>query len=366
MTSFEDRVLELAIQIQQIPAPTFDEAERADFVRTLLYDEKLLDVASDAAGNVFGRWPGQNDIVKPVIVCAHLDTVLTPDPRHPTSRDRARVHGIGIGDNALGVASLFALLWSLREAGVQPAADLWLVATVGEEGLGNLRGMREVVDRFGAHVRAYIVIEGTALGQVYHRGLGVRRYRITATTAGGHSWSDHGRPSAIHELAGLITRLTSLPLPDQPRTTLNVGVIAGGQGVNVVAPEAYFELDVRSETSAGLHSIVSQVEKLCHSAGNDDVAIRVDVIGERPAGELPSSHPLVRLAAECLMEQGLTPALTAGSTDANIPLSTGLPAIVIGVTTGMGAHTAQECIDVAPIGKGIRQMAALVERLLLA
>lgn len=366
MTSLEHRLLELAIQIQRIPAPTFHESERADFVRTLFSDEGLLDVDTDPPGNVYGRFPGRQPRAKPVIVCAHLDTVLTPDTTQTPSPVPGRVFGVGIGDNALGVASLLALVWSLRESGVKPSADLWLVATVGEEGLGNLNGMRGVVDRFGERIRAYVVIEGTALGQVYHKAVGVRRYRITAKTAGGHSWSDFGKPSAVHELARLITRLTNLRLPGNPRTTLNVGVVAGGQGINVVASEARLELDVRSETAEGLGRIVTEVESLVRSMSETGVVFHMDVIGERPAGGLAADHPLVRLAAECLLEQGLTPALTAGSTDANIPLSRGLPAVVVGVTTGTGAHTAQESIETAPMRNGLRQLIALVERLLTA
>jgi acetylornithine deacetylase/succinyl-diaminopimelate desuccinylase-like protein len=137
----------------------------------------------------------------------------------------------------VGVASLFGLLWALREERVELPGDLWLVGNVGEEGLGDLRGMRAVVARFGDQPLAYIILEGMALGQIYHRGLAVRRYRITAQTGGGHSWVDFGKPSAVHELARLVTHLADLALPAQPRTTLNVGVIAGGR-LRTIAADA--------------------------------------------------------------------------------------------------------------------------------
>jgi acetylornithine deacetylase/succinyl-diaminopimelate desuccinylase-like protein len=165
-------------------------------------------------------------------------------------------------------------------------------------------------------------------------------------------------------MAELVTQLTSLRVAAHPRTTLNVGMIAGGSGVNVVASEAQFELDVRSETDEGLREILADVEQRLHSAQKHGVSVDVDVIGERPAGGIPLDHPLLRLAGECLSEQGIQPTFTAGSTDANIPLSRGLPALVIGITTGAGAHTPREYIDIPPLKKGMQQLVRFVERVL--
>jgi tripeptide aminopeptidase len=357
----EQRVVDLAVQIQGIPAPTFQERERAAFVRSLFIAEQLQDVETDSLDNVYARLPGNNP-KQPVIVSAHLDTVFGADVPLKVSRRPGRILGPGIGDNSLGIAALFGLIWMLRQRRAALGMDLWLVANVREEGLGDLQGMRRVVTRFGRQVLAYLVVEGTALGQVYNRAVGVRRYRISIGTSGGHSWSDYGRPSAIHELAQLITRITTLQLPDHPRTTVNVGVIRGGTGINVVASDAQFELDVRCETPIGLNEIVARVEAIFHSARKKGVGVQVQVIGERPAGEIAADHPLVRLARECLAEQGLAATLTAGSTDANIPLSLGLPALVLGVTTGSGAHTPYEYIDTLPISKGLQQLIRFVEK----
>jgi acetylornithine deacetylase/succinyl-diaminopimelate desuccinylase-like protein len=167
-----------------------------------------------------------------------------------------------------------------------------------------------------------------ALGQVYHRGLGVQRYRITARTAGGHSWVDYGRPSAVHELAALIVELKGRELPEQPRTTLNVGIVSGGTSVNTIAAEAHLELDLRSESPQVLQELAAQVESMVQAAnrtGDDFVEMRAEVIGQRPAGEIPASHPLVRLAmAFCRRRVFLAPEHRL--TDANVPLSYGLPA----------------------------------------
>jgi acetylornithine deacetylase/succinyl-diaminopimelate desuccinylase-like protein len=372
-------VIELAIQIQQIPAPTFAEDARAEFVRGLFEREGLRDVSVDAVENVFGRWTmddrpssmvnGQSSESKPLIVSAHLDTVFPAETNLEIRREAGRVYGTGIGDNSLGVAALFGVLWGLRPSPPTPlpngegSHDVWFVANVGEEGLGDLRGMKAVVDRFGSEVKAYLILEGMALGNIYHRAIGVKRYRITAKTKGGHSWSDYGKPSAIHALSKLVVELTSMKLPAEPRTTMNVGKISGGTSINTIAAEASLELDLRSEGQESLAELISKVEQKIQEVSQPEVKFEAEIIGARPAGELSADHPLIQLAQECIREQGLEPTLTSGSTDANIPLSLGYPALVLGVTTGGGAHTMNEFINIAPIESGLRQLVSFVKNL---
>jgi acetylornithine deacetylase/succinyl-diaminopimelate desuccinylase-like protein len=356
------RLIDLAMQIQQIPAPTFSEGARAEFVRNLFEKEKLKDVSMDSLGNVYARLPGKQKKAKALVVSAHLDTVFPPSVSLQIRKEADRIYAPGIGDNSIGVAALFGIIQSFHERGVKLGHDVWFVANVGEEGLGDLRGMRGVVERFGGEVIGYLVLEGLALGHVYHRAIGVKRYRITAKTAGGHSWSDYGQPSAVHELASLVTQLTSIRLPREPRTTMNVGTIHGGTGVNVLASEAKCELDLRSEDPAILTKLAHQVEDTLIHTSRREVKIVAEVIGERPAGEISAKHPLVQLAVSCLREQGLPAFLTSGSTDANVPLSQNIPAVVMGITTGGGAHTMDEYVDVEPVTKGMESVARFVER----
>ncbi len=213
-----ERLLEMACAIQQIPAPPFGECSRADFVSDQFQQAGLRDVHKDDIGNVYARLPGSGSAI-PLVVSAHLDTVFPGSTNLRITKNGERIYGPGIGDNSLGVAALFGLTWALlgmsehsQENSSLPG-DIWLVANVGEEGLGDLRGMRAVVDKFTNRVKAYVILEGMALGQVYHRALGSKRYRISARTAGGHSWVNYGQPSAIHELAKLVTQLTNIPLP---------------------------------------------------------------------------------------------------------------------------------------------------------
>lgn len=358
-----NRLLDLAIQIQQIAAPTFDETARGRFILEMFSNEALSDLQTDSVGNVFARLPGTGT-APPLIVSAHLDTVFPAETDLAIRREVGRVYGPGIGDNSLGVAGLFGLLWSLREMQLTLPGDLWLVANTGEEGLGDLCGMKAVVEKFGSDPRLYLVLEGMALGHIYHKAIGVRRYKITAHTSGGHSWIDYGKPSAIHELSELITKITALRLPASPRTTLNIGRIGGGTSVNTLAAEAWLELDLRSAAVDGLTELNRQVEKIVQTANRPDVRFDMQLVGQRPSGEMPAHHPLIRLAESCLHEEGIDPQLTVGSTDANIPLSREYPALVLGLTNGGGAHTLNEFIETGPLEKGLRHLVSFVKQAL--
>jgi acetylornithine deacetylase/succinyl-diaminopimelate desuccinylase-like protein len=359
--SLLERLLDLAVAIQQIPAPTFHEGRRAGFVRSRFEADGLQDVALDQDGNAYARLPGAGT-GRPLVVTAHLDTVFPSGTDLSMRRDPGRLSGPGIGDNSLGVAGLTGLAWTFQERRVTLPGDLWLVADVCEEGLGDLRGMKAVLERFGQTPQAYLILEGMALGQIYNRALAVRRYRIGVRTSGGHSWIDYGQPSAVHELTALAARITELKVPSKPRTTLNVGTISGGTSVNTIASEAELELDLRSESWETLEEMARRVEELVEAARREGVEVDAVVIGERPAGEIPVEHPLVQKALASLREAGLEPRLNIGSTDANLPLSRGLPALAVGLTTGSGAHTVHEYINTEPLTKGLEQIVRLVSR----
>jgi tripeptide aminopeptidase len=356
-----NRLIDLAIQIQQIPAPTFEEASRADFIRRMFVAEALTDIQADTVGNVIARLPGAGSD-SPLVISAHMDTVFPAGTDLAIRRDGSRVYGPGIGDNSLGVAGLLGLVWALRERGIQLPGDVWLAANICEEGLGDLRGMKALVEHFAGLPKAYLVIEGMALGHVYHKAIGVRRYKITIHVTGGHSWIDYGAPSAIHELSALITKIAAIQLPASPRTTLNIGRIGGGTSINTIAAEAWMELDLRSEEQDSLTDLVRQVEKLVDAAEQRGVRVEVEIIGQRPPGEISPDHSLIRLAQACLVEQRIEPVLTVGSTDANIPLSKGYPALVLGLTRGGGAHTLHEFFETAPLGQGLEQLVQFISR----
>lgn len=355
-----DDVLAWICKIQQIPAPTFNEEIRANFMFEEFKRLGFLHIEHDSSGNVLARWPGGEG--KPLVVSAHLDTVHQDQNPLPLERTETHITGPGVADNSTGLAALLSMGHYLIETRHEYPGDIWLAANVCEEGLGNLAGMRALVDRFGGDVQAYLILEGLGLGQVCHRGLGVTRLRISAETHGGHSWVDYGTPSAIHELARVAVKLADLSLPAKPRTSLNIGIIEGGTSINTIASKAHFLLDLRSEDQSTLSRVRDRVRQIVSSYDSKGVNFTVDQIGERPAGELPAGHPLVRLALEVLSQLATPSALEIGSTDANIPLSECYPAICIGLTRGSFPHTAQENIEIEPLKTGLTQLHLLMER----
>jgi tripeptide aminopeptidase len=363
-----ERILDLAMQIQQISSPTFGEEVRAKFVFDRFVTAGALETSIDRAGNVITLIKGRG-VKPPLVISAHLDTVFPMGTDLTSTRTEDKIFGPGIGDNALGLAGLFGVYWKLRKkrgAGRNAylPGDIWLVANVGEEGLGDLAGMKAIVDRFGGEPLAYLVLEGMSLGQVYSRGLGVRRYRIHVNTKGGHSWVDYGNPSAIHEIAELVIWLKNVPVPEQPRSSLNVGMIKGGTSVNTIAAEASLELDLRSESPRELTRMLEQVEAIVKAAdirGGDDIKVSAEVIGDRPAGEIAIDHPLVKTAIDCFARQSIPLKLNIGSTDANVPLSRGYPALCFGLTTGGGSHTTGEYINTAPLIQGYHLLIDLIQ-----
>lgn len=354
-------LLDWICAIQQIPSPTFHEAQRAAYMLHEFKRAGLSQVEQDGAGNVLACWPGGGR--KSLVVSAHLDTVHHDQLSLPLERTDTRITGPGVADNSTGLAALLALARHLALSRPQYPGDIWLAANVCEEGLGNLAGMRALVERFGENPRAYLVLEGLGLGQVCHRGLGVNRLQVTAETAGGHSWMDYGAPSAIHVVAKIAARLADLPLPQRPRTSLNIGLIQGGTSINTIAPRAGFQLDLRAEDQETLLQLSERVEQVVHSHEMKDVSITVEQIGVRPAGEIPGDHSLVRLGLNVLEELRTPSALEIGSTDANLPLSRRLPAVCLGLTRGNFPHTYREFIEIEPLKTGIAQLLLLLDRI---
>ncbi len=359
-----ERLAALCVEIQQIPAPTGAEEKRAEWVEERFRGLGLADIDRDAALNVYARIPGRQ--ARPaLLVSAHTDTVFPASTDLMVSVDPStgRIAGPSIGDNSTGLAGLMVLAEVL--AGIEtPPVDIWLVANSNEEGLGDLKGIRAAVDRLQDRVGAVLVLEGMGIGRLVHAGLGVRRYRIHADAPGGHSWGDFGSASAIHCLAALVTDITRLNLPQQPRTTFNVGKFNGGTSVNTIAQHASLELDLRSVAPETLAQLDEQVQRLVqrhqrhHQRAKSGVTFSVETIGDRPAGQIPESHPLMQAASGILAQLGIPERVDVriSSTDANIPLSRGIPSVCIGLTEGGDAHRLSEWIDPKPLAKGIQQL----------
>lgn len=353
-------MLETAIAVQQVPAPTFDEAERSAFVFERLRALGLSDVESDTLGNVYARRPGRT--VRPaLLIAAHLDTVFPRETDLRLRYDGDRVYGPGLGDNSTGVAGLIHLAQTMQRYDLPNQGDIWFVGNVGEEGLGDLRGIRAAVDRLRAKLGRVIALEGCDFGTLHHQAIGVRRYRIEATAPGGHSWGNFGTPSAIHGLVRLAAQIAELSVPRSPRTTYNIGEIRGGTSVNTIAEHASLLLDMRSVSASALAELIAQVDAIVAkaSAQSPEVQLKVVTVGNRPSGAIPRDHPLVQAAVAAYHAVGATISYQQSSTDANIPLSQGIPAVCIGLTDGGNAHRHDEFIQPANLGRGLQALLLL-------
>jgi tripeptide aminopeptidase len=352
----DEETLADMLHVARIAAPGGAEAARAAWLSQRLR-EHGMEPRIDDVGNVLAT--SHTGAVRGIVVMAHLDTVFPADTTLDVQRDATRLRGPGIADNARGLAGMLALARALGAAGWPNRAPITFVGSVGEEGAGDLRGAKHFVRTHAARTAAFIALDGAGTDRVIHAGVGSRRLRVHWSGPGGHSWSDWGAPNAIHAAGRAIGRLTALPLPARPRTTLSVGRIGGGTSVNTIPAASWFELDLRSESAAALRALEGAVRAALAATAREEggAAARlrwnVDVFGDRPAGATPVDDPLVRLALAATRAVGLEPELASSSTDANIAMAAGIPAIAIGAGGDAGGtHTTAEWYDNAtgPLG----------------
>lgn len=354
-----DWTVEQGIELQQIPAPTFAEERRAEWMAERFHRLGLEEVQIDDVFNVYGVMRGMDAGDVGLLVSAHTDTVFSAATDLTSVRDSGIIRGPGLGDNSIGAVALLSLVEGIRRSGVKPVRDVWLCATSREEGLGDLGGMRAAFDRLRDRIDAVINVEGLAFGHIYHAGIAVRRLHITATTPGGHSWLHFGRSSATHAVMRLGAQITEIQLPASPRTTYNIGMIEGGEAINAIANHAGLWLDMRSEDPDALAALEQRVLDCVAGMRNGDVAWNIDLVGDRPAGMIGSSHELVQAALAALAQVGVRGTLETGSTDANVPLSQGVPAVTVGITRGGNAHRLDEYIETEAISAGLHQLILL-------
>jgi tripeptide aminopeptidase len=339
-------------RLTEIPAPPFQESERAAAVKVLL-SAVGLEVSMDKTGNVIGLLRGASD-KEIVILSAHLDTVFPPGTDVKVHRDKSRMTAPGISDNGSGLAALVAVARALHEARIQPQRAILFVADVGEEGEGNLRGMRAIVDAYRERLKAVIVMDGSSIDHVTTKALASRRMEVVISGPGGHSWSDFGIPNPISALIRGSVRFINTRVPTNPRTTFNLGEIAGGTSVNSIPHEARLKVDLRSESDDELIRLETALRDCVGAGVRDEMEAsrdrskgklewKLDLMGSRPGGELAPNSPLLgtlRAADEAVHNQSR---LERASTDANIPLSLGIDAVSIGAGgNGGGAHSLQE------------------------
>jgi tripeptide aminopeptidase len=358
------------VSLCEIPAPPFGEARRAAEYRRRLAALGLRNVRIDAEGNAIGERPGTGD-GPTVVIAGHLDTVFPETTNVKTRRVGGRIYGPGIGDDCRGLAVVLAVARAFQRANVRTNGTVIFVGNVGEEGPGNLRGVKHLYEKeLKGRIDYFISVDGTGLGMT-SRAVGSNRYRVTYKGPGGHSYGDFGMPSPIHALGRAISRVADLQVPSSPKTTFNVGIVRGGTSVNSIAFEASMDIDMRSESAQALADVDARVRRMLAEAldaenvraqdPNVRLTLAIDTIGIRPAGTQPDTAAIVRAAQAAAGALGFTVRPGASSTDANVPIGLGLPGIAIdGGGRGDGAHSLDEWYEDGTQGWLGPQWAALI------
>jgi acetylornithine deacetylase/succinyl-diaminopimelate desuccinylase-like protein len=353
-----DWVTEQQIHLTEIPAPEFGEARRAEALKAQLALSGF-DVRTDQAGNVIAERPG-SDPKSVVLFVAHLDTVFPAGTDVRVKRERDRLSAPGISDNGAGLSALAGLARALAESRIRTERTIVLSGDVGEEGEGNLRGIRALVEEYGSRLSAVIAVDGPSAEYITNQAIASRRLEAAVTGPGGHSWSDFGLANPITALARGMVRFAATPVPEDPRTTYNFGVVEGGTSVNAIPSRASVKIDLRSEDESELARLEASLRQAMQSGVNEELAathssnnmlqLSFRSLGTRPAGKLPDDSALVTTIRDVDSFLGNRSRLERSSTDANIPLSLGIPALALGGGgKGGGSHTPEEWFD--PTGR---------------
>ena len=360
LDSEHDRIVDEIITLVEIPAPPFKEAERAKAYHDMLRAAGLQDVEIDAEGNAMGLYRGSGPAGGPVLVlAAHLDTVFPEGTPLKVRRDGTRLYAPGIGDDTRSLAVLLAYARAMKDKNVRLRTDILFVGNVGEEGPGDLRGVRYLLTKgkYKDRIKAFVSMDGTDPERVVNGGVGSRRYRISYKGPGGHSYGAFGLVNPMVAMGQTVTELYKIPVPASPKTTYSASVTGGGTSVNSIPNEVFMEFDFRSESPAELTKIEQRFLSIVQdsvNAENNARAVRegkivaeTKLIGDRPAGMTAQSAAITQIAAAAIRAKGMMPQLSASSTDSNLPMSLSVPAITIGSGgSGGRAHALDEWIDV--------------------
>ena len=356
----ESQTIADQIRFCEVPAPPFDEAARGKLLRDAFTRLGLENVRTDAVGNVAGERRGRAQ--RPhVLIAAHLDTVFPAGTSVKVSRNGSVLRGPGIADNCRGLAVLVAIARSMGASGVRTPGSITFVANVGEEGLGDLKGVKALFARPPVPIDRFVSIDGAGVN-VSHIAVGSHRYRVTFKGPGGHSYGAFGLANPVGALGRAVARLSDVQVPSQPKTTFAIGRIGGGTSVNSIPFEAWMEVDMRSSNAAGLAALDARFQSAVDEAVAEEnrrwshpgmITVVKELVGDRPAGETPASSPIVQTALAVGRSLGLAPALGEGSTDANLPISLKIPAITIGGGgTASDGHALSESFDTTDSWKG--------------
>jgi len=360
----EPQILDLQVHICEIPAPPFKEEARGRELARLFNQLGLQDVRTDKVGNVIGVRPGKTPHPN-LVFAAHLDTVFPEGTSVKVTRDGDEMKGPGIGDDCRGLAVMLGVIRALNEGRVETRGTITFVADVGEEGLGDLRGMKSLFfDSLKGQIDRFISVDGIGLG-ITNTGVGSNRYKVIFKGPGGHSYGAFGMANPIQAMGRAIAKIDAIRVPAQPKTTFNVGRVGGGTSVNAIPYEAWMEVDMRSADPASLKEVDASFNAAVKEAVAEEnarwnnrgaVSASAELVGVRPAGQTPKDSPIVQTALAVSRAMKIEEALREGSTDANVPMNLGIPAITIsGGGAGTGAHSLNETFNAKDSWRGTQR-----------
>jgi tripeptide aminopeptidase len=354
-----EELVQSIIRLCEIASPTFAEGPRAQAVAEELRTLGLQDIHVDEANNVIGILPGREP-GPTFLLDAHIDTVFPAGTDVRVRREDGKLKAPGVGDDTANLCCGLFLLRLVRDCGLPIPGTLIFSGTAGEEGLGDLCGIKAVMKELNGRVDYVLALDGQ-LGRICNQGVGSHRHKITVKAQGGHSWADFGAPSAIHALGAVIARISNLPVPKHPRTTFNVGIISGGTSVNTIAESAEMLLDMRSVSAEELLTLENRALGILPAVEREyNVHIERQLVGDRPAGSKADTVWMVDTIGQVHETLGIQTQVNAASTNANVPLSQGIPAVVIGTYTGKGTHRLEEWIDERSVILGMKQLTLAV------
>lgn len=358
--SLREIILANLVMLSEIPAPTFNESARMDFLLNRFNEMQLLNCSTDEAGNGLGIIPGENG-ERNILIVGHLDTVFDAKVDHTISVEPNKISGPGVGDNGLGLAVIATLPLILQHLKIKPKSNIILMGSAQSLGMGNIRGLRFFLDHTDLPINAGICVEGVKLGRISYSSIGMMRCGINFSVPEQYDWTRFGAVGAIVTINDAINRILEIPLPKRPKTNIVLGSVEGGTGFNNIATNASLKFEIRSESGRMVRNIGQKTEYIAHEvASHSGADVDFRIYAQRRPGGIPFSHALARNTREIMRSLDIQPRITPSTSELSAFIDKKIPAVTLGITDGENMNQQNETIEIEPIFKGIAQLLGLI------
>lgn len=358
--SLKEIILANLVMLSEIPAPTFNEAARMEFLLNRFNEMQLLNCSTDEVGNGLGIIPGENG-ERNILIVGHLDTVFDEKVDHNISVEPKRISGPGVGDNGLGLAVIATLPLILQHLKIKPKSNIILMGSAQSLGMGNIRGLRFFLDHTDLPIDAGICVEGVKLGRISYSSIGMMRCGINFSVPEQYDWTRFGAVGAIVTINDAINRILEIPLPKRPKSNIVLGSVHGGTGFNNIATNASLKFEIRSESGRMVRNIGQKTEFIAHEvASHSGADVDFKIYAQRRPGGIAFSHPLARNTREIMRSLDIQPRITPSTSELSAFIDKKIPAVTLGITDGENLNQPTETIEIEPIFKGIAQLLGLI------